>query len=347
MARKLARVVRVDKISPIPKADRIEVARVGGWASVIPKGALREGDRGVYLEIDSFLRAGVPAWQFLVDMHPTEFNGQLGHVLDTAKFKKQLSQGLLLPLSAFPETSFDGVPLETDVTDLLGVVKYDKPLPAELWDIARGYIPAGVPDTDQERVQNLSSELLEWQLAGKAGALTWEKSEKLEGESTSYVWMEGELHACSRKVDFKPGADVVHWALARELRLEEKLRTVFRDQPIALRGELIGPGVADNIYRLSRHEFRLFAVYDIQAGCRLSPKDRRALANELSIPHVPVLSASVSIDETWTMERLLAAADGPSALLARQRREGDVYAANEEDLSFKAVSNAYLLHQKL
>ncbi|MGZ7204990.1 hypothetical protein ACXWOS_11120, partial [Streptococcus pyogenes] len=41
-----------------------------------------------------------------------------------------------------------------DLTELLGVVKWDPPLPASLGGTARGNFPSFIYKTDQERIQN-------------------------------------------------------------------------------------------------------------------------------------------------------------------------------------------------
>ena len=66
--RKLASLVVIDSINPIPKADAIEVARIGGWAVVVKKGEFAAGEQALYIEIDAFLprrtaRLAVPGGQ--------------------------------------------------------------------------------------------------------------------------------------------------------------------------------------------------------------------------------------------------------------------------------------------
>ena len=53
--RKLATIREISEIQPIPEADAIEVATVGGWKCVIKKGAFKVGDKAVYIEIDSMI----------------------------------------------------------------------------------------------------------------------------------------------------------------------------------------------------------------------------------------------------------------------------------------------------
>lgn len=109
--RALAYIVECGKVSDIEGADRIQLAEVGGWKVIIKKGELREGDKGVFFEIDSKLPEA--EWsEFLRDKHFKVKTMKLG------KFGV-ISQGLLLPLTVFPELA--GKEVGTDVTDILGV----------------------------------------------------------------------------------------------------------------------------------------------------------------------------------------------------------------------------------
>jgi hypothetical protein len=79
-------------------------------------------DRAVYFEIDSFLPI-CEAFEFLRDSsyRNSEILGE-GFRLRTMRFRGQISQGLLLPLSQFPEVPSDAE-VGRDVTELLGVRK--------------------------------------------------------------------------------------------------------------------------------------------------------------------------------------------------------------------------------
>lgn len=109
--RALAYTAKIDKISPIPNADNIELAYIKGWTLITKKGEFKEGDPCVYFEIDSRL----PAKEW------SEFLTKRNYKVKTMKLSKfgVISQGLALPLCVFdvsiPEN--EGV----DVTELLGV----------------------------------------------------------------------------------------------------------------------------------------------------------------------------------------------------------------------------------
>lgn len=349
MARKLARIARIDAITAIKKADAIECAHIGGWPVVIKKGEHQVGDMAVYLEIDTFLPEGNPAWQFLVDKLPIEFNEVRGHNLHSQTLRGQPSQGLLLPLTVLGPSPT--VEIGQDVTEALGVYKYEPPLPPDLMDKAIGYRPSTIPETDEERIQNLADALAEWRSEGLT--LTWEESEKLEGNSCSWALIHDEFSVCSRQVMYRKSDDVPQWAAAIRYDIEAQLRARFSGRNIVLQGEIVGPGVEGNIYGLKEHDFYLFRVYDVETGIWMSPTERRALAAELGIKHVPiideafVLPADLPVEHLMTL--LLEMADGASLVNPLKRREGVVFntVIQGRKVSFKVVSNKYLLNVKL
>lgn len=55
----LAYVVKIDEVSPIAGADRIELAKVMDYTVVVKKGEFQPGDRAMYVEVDSLLPDGL------------------------------------------------------------------------------------------------------------------------------------------------------------------------------------------------------------------------------------------------------------------------------------------------
>ena len=113
----------------------------------------------------------------------------------------------------------------------------------------------------------------------------------------------------------------------------------------AIQGELIGPGIQGNIYKLSKPEFWVFDVYIISGGYYLSPSNRREFIKVMGLLHVPVISTYEDLG-VGTMEALLLRAEGPSAITTKQEREGIVFKQADGGMTFKAISNKYLLGEK-
>jgi RNA ligase (TIGR02306 family) len=347
--RKLAKIVKIDELNPIEGADAIECAVVGGWKVVAQKGLYNVGDLAVYFEIDSWIPHELAPF-LSKGKEPREFEGVRGERLKTIKLRGQLSQGLLMPLEYTEDGGFyfrrtDGdiqnVSEDQDVTELLGIKKWEKPMNAQLAGMARGNFPSLIPKTDQERVQNMKKEIA-------VNKDAWmEVTEKLEGSSMTVYQMvvDGEMTfgVCSRNMDLKETEGNSFWATARKDDIEAKMKAVDEFWSFAIQGELIGPGIQGNIYGLSQPEFRVFDVYDIQAGEYLPPDARRELIEKMGLKHVPVLDEQyVLVDD---MQMILHLAEGCSAL-AKVEREGLVFKCTRGGFTFKAISNKYLLGEK-
>lgn len=111
--RALAYIVTIDEIKPIPNYDRVEHARVGGWMVIVRKGQFNVGDKALYIETDSLVPSTDKRFDFLESKH---------YKVKTIKMCKVYSQGLLMPLSEFPELKDKEV--HEDVTKLLGIKYY-------------------------------------------------------------------------------------------------------------------------------------------------------------------------------------------------------------------------------
>jgi RNA ligase (TIGR02306 family) len=347
--RKMATIRKIDALRPIEGADAIECAVVGGWTVVVKKGEYAAGDLAVYCEIDSFIPTDIAPFLTKPGHYAKTFDGVEGEQLRTVKLRGQLSQGLLLPVvndvtgtylmiytdetGEYSLTVAEG----DDVSTVLGIAKYEAPIPAALAGEVRGMFPSVVPKTDQERIQNLSAELKEWLCSG----LTWEVTEKLEGSSMTVYVMDGEVGVCSRNLDLKRNPDNSLWRAAIKYGLEEKLVAAGRN--IAIQGELIGNGVQGNIYKERDQDYYVYDIYDIDAGRYFTPTERMGFVTQNMLTHCPVLMPCVEFD-TETVESLLKMAEGETAMLGSNcQREGIVFKCHEQAVSFKAISNRYLL----
>lgn len=340
--RKLATIRKIDALVPIEGADAIECAHIGGWKVVAQKGLYKEGDLAVYFEIDSWIPTELAPF-LSKGKEPREFEGVKGERLRTIKLRGQLSQGLLMPynvLGGLVDLVDFAYPTEgDDVSEVLGILKWEKPMNAQLAGMARGNFPSLIPKTDQERAQNLKKEIA----TAAASALQFEITEKLEGSSMTVYMIDGVFGVCSRNLDLKETEGNAFWATARRDGIEEKMRAVDEHWSFAIQGELIGPGIQGNIYKLTQPEFRVFDVYNIQTGGYLDPYARLMLIDRMGLQHVPILWTEVGLS---SLDHILMWAEGKSMLNTRQEREGIVFKEVNGGMSFKAISNKYLLGEK-
>jgi RNA ligase (TIGR02306 family) len=333
MTRKLATVRKIDALTPIDGADAIECATVGGWKVVVKKQEYQVGDLAVYCEIDSWIPTELASF-LSKGKEPREFEGIKGERLRTVKLRGQLSQGLLLPYAVVGRIASE----DEDVSEQLGIVKWEMPMNAQLAGMAKGNFPSLIPKTDQERVQNLTKEIANAAAAG----MQFEVTEKLEGSSMTVYLIDGVFGVCSRNLDLKETEGNAFWATARKEGIEENMRAI-PDGEWAVQGELIGPGIQGNIYNLKECEFRVFDVYNIDHGDYLTPVYRRALVERMGMKHVPVIDMESTIG---SVDELLAWAEDKSRLNDKQEREGIVFKEVNGGMTFKAISNVYLMNEK-
>lgn len=330
--RKLATIRKIDNVLPIEGADAIECAVVGGWKVVVKKGEYKPGDLAIYCEIDSWIPHELAPF-LSKGQEPREFNGVKGERLRTVKLRGQVSQGLLLPTVGQTALKGEG----DDLTEFLGIQKWEAPIPAQLAGEVRGLFPSFIPKTDQERVQNLVNEVKEWTSKG----YTFEVTEKLDGSSMTVYSFKDDEGVCSRNLNLKQTEGNSLWKVAVRDRLLDKIGGVR----IALQGELVGEGIQGNPYKLKGQEFFVFDIYDIEKGEYFSPEERRRFCKYNDINHVPVLAGCADKDlGTGDVYEILQWAEDKSKLNDKTEREGIVFKCNQDpSVSFKAISNKFLL----
>jgi RNA ligase (TIGR02306 family) len=333
--RKLVTIRKILEIIPIPSADCIEIVKVGGWQCIAKKEEFKINDLCIYLEIDSFLPIK-EEFEFLrKSCYKKLEDGTEGFRLKTIKLRGQLSQGLVLPLSMFPNIDFSDT--KKDYAEELGVTKYEPPVPANLSGEVDGLFPTYlVPKTDEERIQNLYSGI---QFLQK---LEYEVTEKANGTSTTYIYNNGEFMVCSRNLKLKtPNENLTQYQIALRHDLENKLKNLNKN--IAIQGELIGEGIQGNPYKIKGKEFYVFNMYDIDNKKYYDSEQRLIITKVLKLNHVPIIHKFFTFDKS---DNLLEMASGRSFINPQVNREGLVFKSSTLGAnikSFKVISNEYLL----
>ena len=342
--RKLASVRVISNIQPIPNADKIELVTVDGWNVVVAKDVGHKvGDLVIYCEIDSFLPIR-EEFEFLRKSSYKKMGDVEGFRLRTVKLRGQVSQGLILPMSVLnpPDTNIYVTPFEgLDVTEMLDIVKYEPPIPAELAGKVKGVFPSFIPKTDEERIQNLTSEYEEWKYQSKHQFYV---TEKLDGSSATFYVKDGEFGVCSRNLELLETEGNTFWKVARELDLENKMKSLGKN--ISLQGELIGEGIQGNPYKLKGQTIRFFTGYDIDKRERIGFIHFIVMIMDMGLEYVPVINPEFGFLLPDTIEEMLQYAEGKSALNPDTEREGVVVRSLDGSISFKAISNKFLLNHE-
>lgn len=338
--RRLATIETITDLAAIPDADAIVRARVRGWDVVVKLDEFEVGDRCVYIEVDAMVDVTDERFAFLEPRGVrTDATGRSGHVLKTARLRGQYSQGLALPLALFPELDADGTSPGRDVTEALGIVKWDPPVPANLAGQVRGMRPSWIPKTDEDRIQNVPEILT-------ARHLDWVATEKIDGSSTSFYIDGQDKGVCSRNLDLLETDGNTLWRLARELNVHDRLATSNLGARVVVQGETFGEGVQGNPLKIAGQRFCAFTV--IADGKIIPRSDWPEWVKALSVPTHDLAFPDTVEDALAQVERIT------SNVTSGRPAEGIVWRAADQDrvdladgrsvrASFKAISNRYLM----
>lgn len=338
MSRKLVSVRKITNITPIEGADKIELATIDAWKVVVAKDVNHKvDDMVIYCEIDSFLPIK-EEFEFLrKSSYKKMSDGIEGFRLKTIKLRGQVSQGLILPMSVVEYTNVQ-FKVGMDLTNLLGVTKYEPPIPAELAGKVKGMFPSFLHKTDEERVQNLASEYESYKEKNKEDVKFY-VTEKLDGSSATFYIKDGVFGVCSRNLELLETEGNSFWRVARELKLEESLVSLGKN--ICLQGELIGEGVQGNPYKVKGQTVRFFNGFNIDTQENIPFLEFVELTQKMNLTTVPILDYDFTLPET--VENMLEYSDKKSELNSNLDREGIVVRSYDRTISFKVISNKFLL----
>ena len=374
--RKLASIQKIKSLTPIPSADRIELARVLGWKCVVKKGEFKVGDKCVYIEIDSIPPSDNPVFDFL-----KHSNGKMDRV-KTIKLRGQVSQGLAMPVNLFD--GLEKYNVGDDVTKVLGIKKwepdernkvslsqnplymrrfhnhrlkwlYDNPW-CKLFDKwlyvkSRAKFPLFLNKTDETRVQVLGDMLEKYK--GTECYVT----EKIDGQSIT-IWFDGnsKMHVASRNYEILDKEDYM-WAAIGCENIEAKVRACsfhLRPKCFFLQGELIGPGIQAN-----RYNKMTYFIYFFNSGFCDSGKVQYnsidtllELADKVGLRTVPMLNDNYKLESD--IDSIVEMSRGKSVLLDVPREgivirpKKDIYDNQIEGMvgnriSFKAINPDFLI----
>ncbi len=342
MERKLASIQKIISLDPIEGADFIEKATILGWECVVKKGDFKVNDLCVYFEIDSILPKDKEEFAFLESCNWR---------IKTTKRKKQVSQGLAVPLDSIKYVDVSPYNEEDDVTELLSIKKYDPQdaanIPACLRGKIKGNFPSFLKKTDEIRIQAVPKFL------DRHRGKEFYYAEKVDGSSTSIYLNNGDFGVCSRNLDLKreePSfeGDIKNafWKAVNQLGIEEKFSKLKGN--IALQGELLGPGIQQNKYQLINFDIMFYNAWDINVHRFFEFDEFISICNDIGVKTVPIIG-KVILDHS--VNDLVGMSRGDSVLY-KTPREGFVWrAVNSEGdsdpkigrLSFKVINPDFLL----
>lgn len=375
--RKLAHIEKIEWKRPIEGADRIELVGVLGWQCIAKKDEFQVGDLCVYIEIDSIVDKTNPDFSFLEKRN---------YKIKTMKMKGVLSQGIVFPLSILPKKEWSiGLDVTsllkiTEIEDELPKQKPENALNSlkqrhkklyknkvfqwfmkfkwfrriALKLLAPHKKPKNFPDwivkTDETRLQNMPFVLEQYKNVPMI------VTEKLDGTSTSFGLKREkkrkyDFAVCSRNVrqeDINQKCfydDNVYHIIAQKYDMKSvlmKILTEYNATTVVLQGETIGEAIQKNKYGLQGIDFYAFNL--VIDGKRIDSSEATDIVHKFGIKWVPILSASFTL--LPTVDEMITYADGTS-VIADTLREGLVIRDHENTISFKCISNKFLLKHNI
>lgn len=375
--RNLAHIEKITWLKPIEGADNIELAGVLGWQCIVKKDEFKIGDLCVYIEIDSVVDKKNPNFQFLEKKNWR---------IKTMKMRGVISQGILFPLSILPNRKkyvvgddvtkilkikkIEDEPIKTthgsaSQSKQLHKKLYKNPALKQLvkykWfrnilarhlnhDKSQTYFPNWITKTDETRLQNMPN-ILDT-CVDKPMIVT----EKVDGTSTTFGLKKigkkkYDFAICSRnrrlKTQSKDGVldKSIYCEIAKKYDVYLILQQLLADYSatkVVLQGETIGEGIQGNKYDLKGIDFYGFNL--VIDGKRIDSVTASNIAKELGIKWVPILDTQFHL--LPTVEEMIAFADGKSKI-SDTLREGLVIRDYDNNVSFKCISNKFLLKHNL
>lgn len=294
-----------------PNADALDIVQVLGWQVVTKRGEYKDNDLCIYVVIDTVLPER-PEFEFLRNKH---------FRIKPIRLRGEESAGICFPLTLLPNLQLwakaatddgkdihsynanlpDGTPKVCqpgdDVTELLDIKHYEKPIPAELAGQAEGMFPSFLIITDEDNIRTYPDSLTE--MWGRPYYIT----RKDDGCSGTFFINGDDFGVCSRRVHLKPSDSNGFWKMARKYNVEQAIRAEFPGEPYAVQGEVVGPSIQDNHLGLTELELHLFNLFDIKSRTYLSYEKLTAFCAKYNIPMVTTLSEGSAFG--FTVEELV------------------------------------------
>lgn len=285
----LATIQSIASVEAHPNADLLEIVQVKGYKAIVKKGQWKAGDFCVFIEPDSVLP----------DKPWAAFYRAKSSRVRAIKLRNAWSFGIV---ESFSNVGYDGpIEIGLDVTDQLGIVKYEAPQPQDL--AASGPYGYGIPKTDESRWQSMDALPF-----GEKVDVTL----KIDGQSWSafcFLTRAPDDIMCpavvkgvgGRSFLYKPESDNHYTRNERKRNVLTKLEAycVEHDVSLCLRGEQYGQGIqkgGHNPHSKLPVDLALFSTWLIDErryATKGHPLYIHRLAPVLGLPTVPVLEQDV------------------------------------------------------
>ena len=327
-------IIAIDNIEPHPNADRLEIVRILGWQCCVGKGDFKVGNKAIYVPPDYNVLLSHPSFSFLKNK---DNEGKTFERIRVRKFRKVLSQGLLIPVP----NELRNLPVGTNVMEQMGIERWEPPIEMTsyaMFDCGPSALYA--PMFDVENWQNFPEIFQDGE--------TVIATEKLHGSSFRAVIAVDkngtEKFFVGTRKNWVKDDGKNWWCLC--VKQHPEIESWCRQHPgTVLYGELVGYSVQFLKYGTKPNELRLYAFAILRDGTWLDYDECVALLEGSGIPMVPLIYRG-----PFDKQKLLETSDGNSTL-ADHMREGIVIIPEHERhndelpngrVALKMVSPTYL-----
>ena len=289
MSENLATIQQISNIEVHPNADLLEIASVLGFKCIIKKDQYKIGDVICFIIPDTCLP----------DKPWAAFYKSKSSRIRAIRLRNVWSEGVIESLE---NVEYKGeIVVGKDITDDIGVYKYEPPTPQDL--SAKGNLPFGIIKTDESRYNQVRDlpfgELVDVTLKIDGQSGTFYHSKSYEHPTIGFV--ASHFGITSRSLDIKLDCDNNYTKVERRYNILERLNNFCkkRDISLALRGEVYGSNI--QAFNINPHkgiplDWAMFSVWLIDEK-RYARKGEEYyflnIAEELGLPTVPVLEKDV------------------------------------------------------
>ena len=364
-------VKHINEITSHPNADRLDLARIGGYEVVVQKGIHQAGDEIIYIPENSLL----PQWLLRKINLEGKLSGKGKNRVKPIRLRGELSQGIVLPLRN--DTYFEGydgkeynVKKINDLASFLGIEKYVAPIPVEMSGSVM-QCPINLPHydvddwkKDPETLADGKEMICQEKLHGTMTLVAWITDIDADDDEDVGPWIasKGISH---RNQCFKHGDDTKNVLYVRTTRhLAESMKNgalealqendEFTNQnpyAIAWIGETIGKKVQDLDYG---YMTPIFVAFELMVKWqqwsewkRLSVDMMMDAADRADVPFVPVVGKVVVKPDfdRETIREIQDFAEGASMFSKNEQIREGVVMRHPDGMVRKAVSERYLVRK--
>lgn len=334
-------IVEIGDIFPHhnPEVEKLELTHIFGWQCCIGKGQFKKGDKAIFISPDYVVPLDNPCFSFLKSQKRYE-NAKEARIT-IARFKGSVSQGLIIPL---PD-EYKDLPVGTDMMSLLGIKRYEPPVPTDE-EFIPGPSTAITPEKfDVETFQRFSHLVFS---ENEEVIVT----EKMDGTSARYTYAKnsnGEYQIfCGTRVHWVLNSGVNEYSRAFQQNTE--IERWIKDHPdLVLYGEVFG-GSKKHGYGAQKGQ-KFFAAFAILNGQQWIDFDEcQKMISGYNIPWAPVVyrgkfDAQLFLklaeeDSIWPTSPVGHLREGIVVLPAKERRDANLQACGSRVI-LKIVSNRH------